>query len=77
MLHSVVKFHDFTITQILREINSRDSRSAKFAILTHSEYLNFEILELLHFYEADVYQINSIQIPNCKRTSLVSKIDFT
>ena len=39
------KFHDFSITQILREIKFGDSRSAKSAILTHLEALNFD-----HFY---------------------------
>ena len=29
------KFHEFSITQILREINPGDSRGAKSAILTH------------------------------------------
>ena len=34
------KFHDFSITEILREINFGDSKSAKSAILTHLEALN-------------------------------------
>ena len=42
---TVWKFHDFSITQILREINFEDSRSAKTAILTHLEALNFAIFE--------------------------------
>ena len=41
---TVWKFHDFSVTQILREINLEDSRSAKFAILTHLEALNFDVL---------------------------------
>ena len=36
------KFHDFSITQFLREINFGDSRYAKFAILTHLEALNYD-----------------------------------
>ena len=32
---TVWKFHDFTITQILREINFGDSRSAKSDLLDH------------------------------------------
>ena len=36
------KFHDFSITQILREINCGVYRSAKSAILTHSQALNFD-----------------------------------
>ena len=38
---TVWKFHDFTIIQILREINLWDSKSAKSVILTHLEALNF------------------------------------
>ena len=37
---TVWKFHDFSITQILREINFWGFRSAKSAILTHLEALN-------------------------------------
>ena len=38
---SVWKIQNFSVTQILREINFGDSRSAKCAISTHSEGLNF------------------------------------
>ena len=48
------KFHDFSITQILREINFGDSRSAKSAILTHLEALKFDFLEFLHFMKAEI-----------------------
>ena len=41
-VYTVLKFHDFSITQILREINFEDSRSAKFAILPHLKALNFD-----------------------------------
>ena len=54
------KFHDFSITQILREINFGDSRSAKSAILTHLEALNFDFYEFLHFLKAEIYQMNKI-----------------
>ena len=54
------KFHDFSITQILREINFEDSRSAKYAILTHSETPNYGIYEFLHFLKAENYQINQV-----------------
>ena len=37
----------FSDTQILREINLRDSRSSKSAILTHLEDLNLKIDEFL------------------------------
>ena len=47
--NTVWKFHDFSITQILREIKFGDSRSAKYAISTHLETLNFGFYGLLHF----------------------------
>jgi len=43
-ISTVWKFHDFSIAQILLEINSGDSRSAKSAILPHLEALNFDFL---------------------------------
>ena len=42
---TVWKFHNFSITQILREINLWNSRSAKSAILTHLEALNWDFYE--------------------------------
>ena len=77
------KFQNFpTITQILREINIGDFRSAKSAILTHFEALNYHFDEFLHFLKAAIYQINRIQSPNDVKngsfsTSRFSKIDFT
>ena len=44
-------FHDFSITQILREINFLDSRSAKSAILKNLEGLNSDFHELFALYE--------------------------
>ena len=58
--HTVWKFQDFGITQILREINFEDSWSAKSAILTHFEALNLDFYEFLHFLKAKSYQINKI-----------------
>ena len=83
MLRSTVwKFQDFSVTQILREINFWDSKNAKLAILTHLEALNFDFQEFLHFLKAVIYQIDKIQSPkngkNCSfSTSNFSKIDFT
>ena len=50
---TVWKFHDFQITQILREINFRDSRSAKFAIKTLLEAPNFDFDDYLHFMKTE------------------------
>ena len=64
MLRSTVwKFQDFSVTQILREINFWDSKNAKLAILTHLEALNFDFQEFLHFLKAVIYQIDKIQSP--------------
>ena len=57
------KFHDFSITQILREINIGDFRRAKSAILTRLEALKFDFYEFLHLLKAKIYQINKIQSP--------------
>ena len=70
-----------SLDKILREINFGDSRSAKSAILTHLEAVNFDFYEFLHFLKAEFYQINKIQSPkNGKngrfRASRFSKIDF-
>ena len=76
------KFHDFSITQILREINFVDYGSAKSAISTHLKALNFDIPEFLQFLKAEIYQINKIPNPKMAEngtfcTSRVPKIDFT
>ena len=48
--HTVWKFCNFSIIQILREIDFGGSRSAKSALLTHFEALNFDFFyKLLHF----------------------------
>ena len=76
---TVWKLQNFSITQILHEINFGDPRSAKSAILTHLEVLNIDFYEFLHFLKAENYQNNQIQSPkNCKSDSFrFSKIDFT
>ena len=56
-------FHDFSTRQILREINFMDARSAKSAILTHLEALNYYLYEFLHFLKDEFYQPNKILSP--------------
>ena len=46
--------------QILREINFGDFTSAKYAILTQLEVLNFAFYEIMHFLKAEIYQLNKI-----------------
>ena len=57
---TVWKFHDFAITKILGKIDVWDYKSAKFAILTHFEHLNFDFYEFLLILKAEMYQINKI-----------------
>ena len=71
------KFHDFSITQILREITFGDSRSAKSAILTHLEALNFDFYEFLHFMKADIYQLTKFRHPEIAKTAVSLKFDLT
>ena len=62
-VNTIWKFHDFSITQILREINLWDCKSVKFAILTHLEALNFDFNEVLQFLKAAIDQMNKIHSP--------------
>ena len=80
--HTVWKFHDFSITYILCEINFGDSRSPKCVTLTHFDNLNFDFHAFLQFLKAENSQINTIHSPkngnNCSfRSSRFSMFDFT
>ena len=59
----------FAITHILHEINIWDSRSAKSAALAHSEALNFDFHEFLHFQKAEIDQIDKFQSPKNGKNS--------
>ena len=50
----------FCIIQILREINFKDSWSAKSAILPHLTALNCDFCEFMHFLKGVIYQMNKI-----------------
>ena len=62
-LGTVWKFHNFPITQILREIKFEDSRRQKSALFTDLEALNFDFYEFLHFLKVEIDQINKNQKP--------------
>ena len=51
--YTVWKFLDFSITQILREINFGDSASVK-STKTHLEVLKFASYKILHFLKAEI-----------------------
>ena len=57
----VWKFHNFSITQILREINIWDSRSAKYTILTHLEALNVYFHDFLQFMMAQFTKLAKLK----------------
>ena len=60
----MAKFHDFPITQILREIKFEDSRSEKFANLTHSGAVNFDFYEFLHLLKAEIPKLTKFRALN-------------
>ena len=79
---TVWKFQEFSVTQILREINFGDFRSANSAVLTDLEALNFSFCTFLHFPKTEIHQMNKIQSikigkKGSFRTFRLSKIDFT
>ena len=57
------EFHDFSITQILREIKFGDLKSSKSAIFTHLEALKFDFCEFEDFLKTEIDQINKILSP--------------
>ena len=63
------KFHNFSINQILREINFGDCRSTKYAISTHLEVLNLAFLwnfALLEGWILTYLQLNAFCFTNSK-----------
>ena len=62
---------NFSIAQILREINLWDSSSAKSAHFTHSEALDFDLYEVFHFCKTEIYQIKKLQCPENFKTAVL------
>ena len=78
---TVWKFHDFSISQILREIKFGDFRSAKSAIFAILEALYFDFLWIFALLKAEMCQISKIQssinVQNGSfRTFIFSKINI-
>ena len=69
------KFDDFSITQILRENNFGNSRSAKSTISNHSEALNFDFYEFLHCLKAEIYQSNEIHSKKIAKTAFIDLLN--
>ena len=70
------QFHDFSITQILREINFWDSRREKAAVSTYLEALNFNSYEFLPFLKTEIYQINkNLEPQKYAKTTVLELLD--
>ena len=68
-------FHDFSITQILREINIGDSGNAKSAISTHFKALNFDFYEFLHFLNAEIATSTKFRAPKMAKSAVLEVQD--
>ena len=68
----------FSITQILREINFVDSRSAESAFLTHLEAPNLDFFyHFLLFLGLKFTNLKKFQIPKVANTAVLELLDFT
>ena len=74
-IHTVWKFHDFSIIQILCEIKIGKSRVSKSGIFTHLEALNFDFYE---FMQKPMYSDSNLKIPsNCLQFTNSCLFTFT
>ena len=64
-------FQDFSVTQILREINFGVSRSSKTAVFAILEALNS--VELVYFSLQEVYKFIRIKTQNLSRVNVTKK----
>ena len=71
----MLQFQNFSALQILREINFGDSRSAKYAILTHLEALKFDFNEFSHLLKAETYQINKLGASKNGKTAVLEPLN--
>ena len=70
------KFDDFSITQILREINFGNSRSAKSVILAHLGILNFAFYEILHFLKTEFIKLEKVRAPIMAKIADFALLEF-
>ena len=73
---------NFPITQFLREIDIGDSKSAKYAILTHLQALHFDFYEFFHLLKDDILKVTKFKTHETAKkgsfnTSRLSKIDLS
>ena len=65
------KFLDFSVIQILREINFEESRSSKTAILGILEALNFDFYKFLHFLKAEIIKLTKFRAPKMAKMAFL------
>ena len=66
------KFHNFSVTQILREIKISECRVTKAAILTYVEVLNFDFYVFLHFLRLISSKLTKCRAPKMAKNSILS-----
>ena len=65
--YAVWKFHDFSFTHILREINVGESRSAKTAVfaifwnLYFANFVNFRLQKMLKFIKIKIQSLSTCE----------------
>jgi len=69
----VWRFQNFSITQILREINFRDFRNAKSAILPHLEALDFDFYAFLKVELTKLAKFGALKMA---KTSVFEPLDW-
>ena len=67
-MFTVWKFHDFSVTQILREISFEDSGGAKSAVFAILEALNFDFYDFSHFLNV---KITKFKAPKMSKTAIL------
>ena len=74
---TVWKFHDFSITQILREIKFEDSRSAKSTIFTHLEALNFDFMHFCTLRSMKLTKNSKFRVSKIEEMAFLELLDST
>ena len=71
MLNIAWTFQEFSVIQILREINFGDSRSAKSIILMHFEAPNCAFYEFLHILKAKITKWATFRAPKMAKIAFL------
>ena len=76
------KFHNFSATYILREINFGHIKASKIASLPILAALNFEILELFHIFKHEIPKKSKFKASKMVKMTIFNllkstKFDFT